>query len=287
MEFLQQLIFALVLGSSYALIAIGLTMVYGILKILHVAHAGIYTLGAYIGLLVVTHLTHNFWAALISGMVASGLAGVLIYRGIYHYILRRPRIVPLIVSIGIFTAMNEFFRLVFGPYQHSFPAVIHLPMVITPYFIITPKQLLIIVLTAVFLLALYFVSNHTRMGLAWQACSQDLAMAGAVGVPVDWAVALNFLLGSALAGAAGVLMAFYHNMVYPTMGNVVAYKAFVVVVLGGFGSIRGSVIAGMLLALVETFLGSLEWLNFPRDAIAFLLLILVLMFRPKGLFGRL
>ncbi|MCD6541613.1 branched-chain amino acid ABC transporter permease [Candidatus Bipolaricaulota bacterium] len=287
MEFLQQLVFALVLGSSYALIAIGLTMVYGILKILHVAHAGIYTLGAYVGLLVVTHLTHNFWVALIAGMVASGLAGVLIYRGVYYYILRRSRIVPLIVSIGIFAAMNEFYRLVFGPYQHAFPAKLAFPMVITPYFVITPKQLLIIALTAVFLLVLYFVFNRTKVGLAWQACSQDLAMAGAVGVPVDRAVALNFLLGSALAGAAGILMAFYRNEVYPTMGNVVAYKAFVVVVLGGFGSIRGSVIAGLLLALVETFLGSLEWFEFPRDAIAFLLLIFVLMFRPKGLFGRL
>jgi branched-chain amino acid transport system permease protein len=287
MDFLQQLVFALVLGSSYALIAIGLTMVYGILKVLHVAHAGIYTLGAYMALLVVTHLTRNFWVALLLGMVAAGLAGVLIYRGVYYYILRRPRIVPLIVSIGIFTAMNELFRLLFGPYQHAFPAVLRFPMVITPYFLITQKQLLIIVLTTFFLLMLYLVLNKTRVGLAWQACSQDLSMAGAVGVPVDWAVALNFLLGSALAGAAGVLMAFYRNMVYPTMGNVVAYKAFVVVVLGGFGSVRGSVIAGMLLALVETFLGSLEWFNFPRDAIAFLLLILVLMFRPKGLFGRL
>ncbi len=287
MEFLQQLVFALVLGSSYALIAIGLTMVYGILKVLHVAHAGLYTLGAYIGLLVVNHLTGNIWAALFAGMAAAGIVGVIIYRGVYYYILRRPRIVPLIVSIGIFTAMNELFRLLFGPYQHAFPARINFPMVITPYFIITQKQLLIIALTAIFLLALYLVLNRTKMGLAWQACSQDLAMAGAVGVPVDVAVAVNFLLGSALAGAAGVLMAFYRNMVYPTMGNVVAYKAFVVVVLGGFGSVRGSVIAGMLLALAETFLGSLEWFEFPRDAIAFLLLILVLMFRPKGLFGRL
>lgn len=287
MEFPQQFVFALVLGSSYALIAIGLTMVYGILKVLHVAHAGIYTLGAYVGLLVVTHLTRNFWAALLAGMVASGITGVLIYRGVYHHILRRPRIVPLIVSIGIFTAMNEFFRLLFGPYQHAFPARMNFPMVVTPYFLITSKQLLILVFTAVFLLALYFMFNRTKVGMAWQACSQDLSMAGAVGVQVDRAVALNFLLGSALAGAAGVLMAYYRNMVYPTMGLVVAYKAFVVVVLGGFGSVPGTIIAGMLLALVETFLGSLEWFNFPRDAIAFLLLIFVLMFRPKGLFGRL
>ena len=287
MAVLQQLIFALVLGATYGLIAVGLTMVYGILKILHVAHAGIYALGAYIALYVLQHLTPNFWGALAIAMLATGLAGVLIYRGIYYYTLRRSRIVPLIVSIGLFTVMNELFRLVAGPYQHSFPAKLCLPTLITPYFIITSKQLLILLLTAAFLIVLYFILNKTKVGLAWQACSQDLEMAGAMGVNVDWAVALNFFLGSVLAGAAGVLMALYRNTIHPTMGNVVAYKAFVVVVLGGFGSVRGCILAGLLLAVVETFLGSLEWFEFPRDAIAFLVLILVLMFRPKGLFGRL
>ena len=109
MAVLQQLIFALVLGATYGLIAVGLTMVYGILKILHVAHAGIYALGAYIALYVLQHLTPNFWGALAIAMLATGLAGVLIYRGIYYYTLRRSRIVPLIVSIGLFTVMNELF----------------------------------------------------------------------------------------------------------------------------------------------------------------------------------
>lgn len=286
MEALQQLVFALVLGSSYALIAIGLTMIYGILKILHVAHAGVYTLGAYVGLFTLNHISNNFWVALLLAMVATGLAGVLIYRGIYYYMLARPRIIPLIASIGLFIVMGELYRLIFGPYQKAFPAQFSFPEIKTSLFLVTPKQTLIIALMVIFLVGFYFILNRTKIGLGWQVCAQDLEMAGAVGVNVNRVIALNFLIGSALAGAAGVLMAFYRNLVYPTMGNMVAYKAFVVVVLGGFGSIKGSIIAGLILALVETFLGSLEWFEFPRDAIAFLVLILVLMFRPKGLFGR-
>jgi len=282
----QNLVYALVLGSTYALMVIGLTMIYGILKILHIAHAGIYTLGAYVGLFILLHLSDNFWVALPLAMLASGLAGVLIYRGMYYYMLTKPRIIPLISSIGLFIALQELYRLVAGPYQKAFPAKFSFLSIKTEYLIVTSKQMLIIVLTAVFLLALYLIINRTKLGLGWQACSQDIEMAGAMGVNVNRVVALNFFIGSALAGAAGVLMALYRNSVYPTMGAVVAYKAFVVVVLGGFGSVTGGVVAGLLLALVETMLGSLEWFEFPRDAIAFLVLIFTLMFRPKGLFGR-
>lgn len=286
MEIPQELIQTLVLGSAYGLMAIGLTMIYGILKILHVAHAGVYTLGAYVGLFILAHVTGNFWVVLLLSMIATGLAGVVIYRGIYYYTIRRSPLISLISSIGLFIVMGELFRLVGGPYQKAFPAKFSFPLIYTNFFIITPKQSLIIILTTFFLAVLYFILNRTKVGLGWQVCSQDLEMAGAVGVNTNRVIALNFFIGSALAGAAGVLMAYYRNLVYPTMGDMVAYKAFVVVVLGGFGSIKGGIIAGLILALAETFLGSLEGFNFPRDAIAFLVLILVLMFRPKGLFGR-
>ena len=286
MQIPQELIQTLVLGSAYGLMAIGLTMIYGILKILHVAHAGVYTLGAYVGLFILAHVTGNFWVVLLLSMIATGLAGVIIYRGIYYYTIRRSPLISLISSIGLFIVMGELFRLVGGPYQKPFPAKFSFPLIYTNFFIITPKQSLIIILTAFFLAVLYFILNRTKVGLGWQVCSQDLEMAGAVGVNTNRVIALNFFIGSALAGAAGVLMAYYRNLVYPTMGDMVAYKAFVVVVLGGFGSIKGGIIAGLILALAETFLGSLEGFNFPRDAIAFLVLILVLMFRPKGLFGR-
>lgn len=285
MVILQNLISVLVLGSTYSLIAIGLTMVYGLLKILHIAHAAVYTLGAYAGLLVLG-LTGNFWAALLGALAATGLAGVLIYRGIYYYTLSAPRIVPLIASMGLFILLEDLYRLAAGPYKKAFPAEAPFPGIFTPWFYITGEQLLILVLTVAFLVVVYVLVTKTRLGLAWRACAQDMDMAKAMGVNVNWAVALNFFLGSALAGAAGVLMALYNNSVYPTMGDVVSYKAFVVVVLGGFGSIGGSIAAALLLALVETFLTAWPAFSFPRDAIAFLVLVLVLMFRPQGLFRR-
>lgn len=282
----QDLVHTLILGGSYGLMAIGLTMVYGLLKILHVAHAGVYTLGAYAGLFVLQITGGNFWAGLAAGMLAAGLFGVLIYRGIYVHLLKMPRIVPLIASIGLFILLMDLFRLVAGPYSYEFPAQIAFPPLKTRWFSLTEEQTLLLVLTAVFLGAVFWIVNWTPLGVAWRACAQDLEIAQAVGINVPRVVALNFFVGSALAGAAGILWALYYNTVSPTMGGVVAYKAFVVVVLGGFGSIGGSVIAGLLLAGTETFLMGLEWFTFPRDAIAFLVLILVLMFKPTGLFGK-
>ncbi|MBS3788936.1 branched-chain amino acid ABC transporter permease, partial [Candidatus Bipolaricaulota bacterium] len=256
---LQDLVNVAVLGSTYSLIAVGLTMVYGILKILHIAHAGVYTLGAYMGFFIVTNVTSNFWVALLMGMISASLVGMAIFRGVYYYMLKESRIIPLIASIGLFTVMGELFRLVAGPFHHNFPANSYFPPVETKWFQITSKQGLIILLTATFVFALYWIYNKTKIGLAWRACSQDMDIAGSVGVNVNRAISLNFLIGSALAGAAGVLMALYRNSIYPAMGNGVAYKAFVVVVIGGFGSLKGSIAAGFLLALVETFLSSLEW----------------------------
>ncbi len=285
MVILQNLVNVLVLGSTYSLIAIGLTMIYGILKILHIAHAGVYTLGAYVGLYSL-YAFGNFWVALIIAIAVTGIFGILIYRAIYYYTLSASRIIPLIASMGLFILLMDLYRLLAGPYKKQFPAAINLPNVNTQWFYITGEQLLIIALTAVFLLLVYVIANRTKLGLGWQACAQDMDMAKAVGVNTDRAIALNFFMGSALAGAAGVLMALYNNSVYPTMGEIVSYKAFVVVVLGGFGSIGGSIVAALVLALVETFLTAWEAFSFPRDAIAFLVLVLILMFRPQGLFKR-
>lgn len=274
-------------GSIYFLIAVGLTMVYGILKILHIAHAAVYTIGAGVGL-TVFRLTGNFWLALLAAMLVSGLVGVLIYRGIYYYMLDQPRIVPLITSVGLFLLMEDLLQKPFlmGPYQHAFPAQNVFPSLTLPWGEIPSGQVMILTLSAVTMVALYLIFTQTRIGLAWQAASQDRDMAGAVGVNLNWAIALNFLLGSALAGAAGVLVGVFYNSVYATMGDVPSYKAFVVIVLGGMGSVSGTVAASFLLALAETVLLSFVGYVLPRDAIAFLVLILVLMFRPQGLLGR-
>lgn len=288
MPFIQNLSNALVLACTYTLMAVGLTMVYGVLKILHIAHAAVYTIGAFAGLIVFTWIG-NFWLALLAAMLISGVIGVLIYRGVYHYMLDAPRTVPLIASIGLFIMLQDLLQKDFlmGPYQKALPVGgAGMPRISTPWFSLTPKQVLIVTVTAVLLVGVYLLLTRTRIGLGWQAAAMDREMAAAVGVDLNRVVALNFLIGSALAGAAGVLVGLYNNSVFATMGDVPSYKAFVIIVLGGMGSLPGTIVASLLLALSENFLVATVGYVLPRDAIAFLILILMLMFRPHGLLGQ-
>jgi branched-chain amino acid transport system permease protein len=288
MPILDNLSNALVLGSTYILMAIGLSMVYGVLKILHIAHAAVYTVGAFIGLLIFQQVG-NFWLALLAAMLVSGVMGVLIYRSVYYYMLDAPRTVPLIASIGLFVMVGDLLQKEFlmGPYQQALPAGgAGMPRLETALFSFTPRQVLILVVTIVLLIIVYLVLTRTRIGLGWRAAAMDRDMTGAVGVNLNRVIALNFFLGSALAGAGGVLVGMYNNSVFATMGDLPSYKAFIIIVLGGMGSLPGTIIASLILAVVENFLVASVGYVLPRDAIAFLVLILILMFRPHGLLGR-
>jgi branched-chain amino acid transport system permease protein len=288
MPVLQNLSNAIVLASTYILMAVGLTMVYGVLKVLHIAHAAVYTVGAFIGLLVFTWIG-NFWLALLVAMIVSGVMGVLIYRGVYYYMLDAPRTVPLIASIGMFVMFTDLLQKDFlmGPYQRALPAGgAGMPPIKTGLFSLTPRQVLILVVTFVLLVIVYLLLSRTRLGLGWQAAAMDREMAGAVGVNLNRVVALNFFLGSALAGAAGVLVGVYNNSIFATMGDLPSYKAFIIIVLGGMGSLPGTIVASLLLAIVENFMVAYVGYVLPRDAVAFLVLILMLMFRPHGLLGQ-
>jgi len=281
----QQFANGLAIGSVYALIALGLTMVYGVLRILHIAHAGVYVLGAYLGLLAF-RLVPNFWLALGAGMVGCALAGIIIQRYLYMPLLALPRIVPLIASIGLFISLEEVYRLIAGPYVISFPANPGLGSIEWGIVRITNNQLLVFLVTFALLAILWFIMSKTKLGLAMQATSQDLETASVMGINTERIIAANFLIGSALAGAAGVLVGVYFNSVYPTMGSIPAYKALAIVVLGGLGSITGTVLGGLLIGLGETLLIGLTNIPFPRDGLAFIIMILILMFRPYGLLGK-
>jgi len=281
----QQLANGIAIGSVYALISLGLTMVYGILRILHVAHAGIYALGAYVGLLSF-RLVGNFWLALLGGMAGSAVAGYLVQRFLYVPLLHLPRIAPLIVSIGLFTAMEEGFRIVAGPHTLTYNARIGLGDLRMGSFRLTETQILILLVTLAVLIILWAFLAKTRTGLAMRACAQDAETTSSFGVNVRGIIAVNFLLGSAMAGAAGVLIGVYDNQVWPTMGTLPAYKALAIVVLGGLGNIPGTVLASIVVGLAETFFIGVLAIPFPRDAVAFIAMILVLMFRPYGLLGK-
>ena len=281
----QQLANGIAIGSVYALISLGLTMVYGILRILHVAHAGIYALGAYIGWFAF-RMIGGFWPSLFIGMAGAALAGYIVERFLYTPLLHLPRIAPLIASIGLFTAMEEAFRIVAGPHTLTYNARVGLGDLSIGSFHLTETQILILLVTVVILIFLWIFLTKTRIGLAMRACAQDTETTSSFGVNVDAVIAINFLLGSAMAGAAGVLIGVYDNQVWPTMGTIPAYKALAIVVLGGLGNIPGTVVAAIIVGLAETFFIGVLAIPFPRDAVAFIAMILVLMFKPYGLLGK-
>ena len=281
---LELLIQGLIHGSMYAIIAVGLTLVYGLLRILHVAHAGLFALGAYLGLLI-TNATGSLALGMFLSTILVGIAGMLIYRLCYQPILDRPPHVALIASIGLFVAMEEIFRLVFGPYGLTYQSP-PLQTQLTLAGVNLRAAELAMVITAVLLLGiLSWLSQNTRTGIAWRATVDDPAMAESFGIDAIKVRYLNFFIGSGLAAVAGVFISLLSNLVEPTMGGVPAYKALAIIVLGGLGNVKGTLVAALLLGVVEAFgtiyIGSI----LDRDAIAFAFLILILMVRPQGLFA--
>ena len=277
-----------VTGCLYTLIAIGLTMVYGMLRVLHIAHAAVFAVGAMVGLFVFQAVPLGLWPALVLAMLASGIMGVAIYHVGYRWVLDAPRGTPLIVSIGIFIAVQALLERPFllGPQASSFDASPGLPALALGDFAFTPIQTTIVLSTAVAGAGVWYLLARTRLGLSWRALSEDINMARSFGVRTQNAVAVNMFLGSAMAGLAGVLIAVYENNVAAYMGEVVAYKAFVIVVLGGLGSVLGAAVAAFILAAVEIGISTTMGGLFPRDAIGFAVLILILLFAPTGLFGK-
>jgi branched-chain amino acid transport system permease protein len=235
---------------------------------------------------LITNGTGSFGLALAVAALLVGLAGMGIYRLCYQPILHRPPYVALIASIGLFIAMEEIFRLVFGPYGLSY---VDPPLQgsVQAFGIGLGQAELATMLLALGLLgALALLARRTRIGIAWRATVSDPDMAASFGVDVVRVRLLNFFIGSALAAVAGVMVALLNNLVEPTMGSVPSYKALAIIVLGGLGSVRGTLAASLALGVIEAFgtiyLGHL----LDRDAIAFAFLILVLMVRPQGLLAR-
>jgi len=286
MLFLDLMVQGLVQGAIYALIALGLTLVYGLLRILHVAHAALFTLGGYLGV-IITNETGSFALALVVAMAAVGMVGIAVYRFAYKPLLAQPPLVALIASIGLFIAAEEIYRLVFGAYGLSFTdPPLQTQVEILPGIFLSHARLMVVGIAIVFLGVLGWLSASTRTGVAWRATVADPDMARSFGIDVERVRYLNFFIGSALAAAAGAMVALLNNLVEPTMGAVPAYKALAIIVLGGLGNVRGTLAASLALGVIEAFgtiyIGHL----LDRDAIAFAFLIIVLMLRPQGILAR-
>lgn len=272
---------AITLGALYALVTAGLTMVYGMLRILHIAHAATMVLGAYAGFYVIQSVD-VFLVALPLAMVAGAVLNLIMFVIVFRRVLDAEPLVPLILSIGLFIVFSDSYRILFGPHAHSFEYEFAIG---SPVSWMTVDQFVVVSLASVLLVATYVLINSTKVGLAWQVTAQDRETAGAMGVNVNRIYAMNFLVAGALAGAAGTLVGLYNGDVAPYMGGVWSYKMFIIIVVGGLGSLGGTVLAGILLGVYETVMISTLGYLLPRDALAFSLMILILMFKPEGLMG--
>lgn len=272
-----------VTAAAYSLVAVGLTTIYGVLRVLHIAHAGVYAFGAYCGYTAYT-ITGSFWVAFAAAAAGAALLGVAIFWLVYRPLLSQPRAIPLLASIGLFIMITALLARPFllGPDIHALPASSGLPALAG----LSSIQVTIIVVAVLAVVGVYLLVRRTRLGLSWRAITADAQMAAGNGVNLDAGITANFAIGSALAGVAALLTAVYTNSVTASMGDVISYKAFVIVVLGGLGSVPGAVAASFLLAAAEIVSTRYAGSFLPRDAIAFLVLILVLLARPQGMVSR-
>jgi branched-chain amino acid transport system permease protein len=281
---IEQILNGLAMGSIYAIITLGLALVYGVMRILHVAHASVYTVGAYAGVFIF-QTTGSLALAFLGSMLLCAILGVLIERLVYFPLLKHPPYVPLIASIAVMLTIEEVLRLLAGPQILTFTAKLPFPDVNLGGIHLSSTLIAIYVITIAILLFLWWLTTKTEIGLAMRATSQDMAIAGAQGINSHYIVSLTFVIGSAIAAIGGILVGIYYNQVYPTMGAVPAYKTLALIVVGGMGSVPGAVIAALLLGLAETLLIGYLNVPFPRDALAFVAMIGVLVWRSEGLMG--
>ena len=284
---LQQLINGLSLGSIYALIALGYTMVYGIIQLINFAHGDVLMVGAYAGFAGMVLLHLDPFTSLLAAMIICAILGMLIERLAYKPLRHSTRIAVLITAIGM-SLLIEYVTMYFvGAEARAYPAQtgwlgasyhfggVNLSMI----------QIIIVVVSVILMVVLQFIIKKTRIGKAMRAVSQDQDAAKLMGISVDNTISFTFALGSALAGAAGVLWGLYYTSITPLMGIMPGLKALVAAVLGGIGLIPGALVGGYLVGLLETIVNSLGLSTF-RDAAVFLVLIIVLIFKPAGILGK-
>jgi branched-chain amino acid transport system permease protein len=293
--FVQQLVNGLALGSVYALIALGYTMVYGILQLINFAHGEVYMLGAYLGIVclgVMTSLGVTAYSlplalliTIIVSMAFCALYGAAIERTAYRPLRNASKLAPLISAVGVSIVLQNVVMLTQGKEYKNLPPVMSSQGISFLGANVSPVQIFILSASILLMIVLHVFVRTTRTGKAMRATSQDRVMAGLVGIDVNRVIAVTFMIGSALAAVAGVMVTLYYGVVHFFMGYLAGIKAFTAAVLGGIGSIPGAMLGGFMLGLIENF-GASYISSVYKDAFAFLVLIVTLIIRPAGLLGQ-
>ena len=286
-QLIQQLINGLSLGSIYALIALGYTMVYGIINLINFAHGDIYMLGAYIGFAATTYLGLGFIPALLIAMVSCAVIGMVVEKVAYKPIRNSTRIAALITAISV-SLFIEYGTMYFVKAEtRTFPPVLENSTIklFDGGVMLNTIDIYIIAITVILMIILQYVIHKTKTGKAMRAVALDKEAAQYMGVSIDRTISFTFAIGSALAGVAGVLIGVYYNSINPLMGVLPGIKAFVAAVIGGIGIIPGAVFGGYFLGMIETMVSAYGG-SLYKDAVAFVILILILLIKPNGLLGK-
>jgi branched-chain amino acid transport system permease protein len=290
----QNLLNGIAVGSIYALIALGYTMVYGILKLINFAHGDIFMVGSFVGFYAGNAVLKQAGGAsgpghaagvLLLSMVICGALGYLNERIAYRPLRNAPRIASLITAIGVSFLLEYGGQFVFGPDPKFFPTLIPKHLIKIGTVVTTNYQLIVLGVAVVFMALLQYIVYGTKFGRAMRAVSFNFETASLMGIPTDRVISFTFVLGSMLAAVAGILYGLSYPKIDPLMGIMPGLKAFVAAVLGGIGNVPGAVVGGLIIGIVESFVGGSQFSNY-RDAIAFIILIVILLFRPSGLFGK-
>ncbi len=283
--FTEIIINGLTMGCIYALIALGYSMVYGILQIINFAHGDIFMLGTFIGLTLVKVFNLPILPAMAISMLITAAIGMTIERFAYRPLRMSDRLAPLLSALGVSIVLSNTAQIIWGTETHGFPQLLPTVMLDIGGVMISSLQLIIIALSIVLMLALYYVVQHSKWGIAMRAVSYNMQYARLMGIDVDRVIAITFAVGSSLAAAAGILVGVYYDAVFPTMGYSAGLKAFTAAVLGGIGNVPGAMLGGIILGLAEN-IGAAYLASGFRDAIAFGILVLILLIRPTGLLGK-
>jgi branched-chain amino acid transport system permease protein len=289
-EFVQQLINGVSLGSIYALIALGYTMVYGVLRFINFAHSDVFMLGAFAGYYLSPRFPRETFLGgtivLLLSMIICAVIGILIERFAYRPLRSSSKLNVLITAIGVSLLLENGGQYLFGANPKPFPTIFPANTYKMSGVVISGNQIAVIVITIVLLALLQWIVLRTKMGTAMRALSFNPIASSLVGINNDVIISFTFGLGSALAAAGGILYSLNYPTIDPLMGILPGLKAFVAAVLGGIGNIPGAALGGLMLGIIETFVNGSQFSTWT-DAIAFALLILILMFRPAGLLGKL
>jgi len=285
MIFLQQVVNGLMLGCTYALVALGYTLIFGLLRLIHMAHGEVLMIGAYTALVIIGYLHGNLFLALVGTMMVTAILGITIYLASIRFVEKGGHLSPLVSTIGVAIILQELFTKMFTGEKIAFPETLAVKNIQLGGVTFSTVQVFIIVIALACMFVLYRVLKGTMIGKCIRAVSENMETSRLLGIPVFRVVVATFGIASTLAGIAGVLVGIAYHSIYPLMGIEIGLKGLAIIIIGGMGNVVGAMVSGLLVGMMEIF--SVAYISSSyKDAFTFGLMVLILIWKPEGLFGR-